>query len=117
MTWGHQSLGELNDVGDIFYELNVEGFPNLKHLSIANNIGINYVISPMEQFHPLLAFPKLESIWLYKLYNLEKICDNELVDASFCRLKVIKIKTCVKLVNLFPFCMVILLSELEIIEV
>ncbi|KOM37192.1 hypothetical protein LR48_Vigan03g057300 [Vigna angularis] len=33
-------LGELNDVEDIFYELNVEGFPNLKHLSIVNNFGI-----------------------------------------------------------------------------
>jgi len=110
-------LGELNDVQDIFFELNVEGFPNLKHLSIVNNFGINYVINPMERFHPLLAFPKLESIWLYKLYNLERICDNELVDASFCSLKVIKIKTCAKLVNLFPFCMVRLLTVLETIEV
>ncbi|XP_068488939.1 uncharacterized protein [Phaseolus vulgaris] len=110
-------LGELNDVQDIFYELNVEGFPNLKHLSIVNNFGIKYIINPVEWSYPLLTFPKLESIWLYKLHNLEKICDNRLVEASFRSLKVIKIKTCVKLGNLFPFSMVRLLTVLERIEV
>ncbi|RDY12350.1 putative disease resistance protein, partial [Mucuna pruriens] len=110
-------LGELNDVHDVFYELNFEGFPNLKHLSIANNFGIQYIIKSMEQFYPLLAFPKLESLCLYKLENLEKICDNQLTEASFCRLKIIKIKTCGQLENLFPFSMVRLLTMLETIEV
>ncbi|WVZ06542.1 hypothetical protein V8G54_019888 [Vigna mungo] len=110
-------LGELNDVQDIFYELNVEGFPNLKHLSIVNNFGIKYIINPRERFHSLIAFPKLESIWLYKLDNLEIICDNQLVETSFCNLKVIKIQTCIKLVNLFLFSMVRLLTLLETIEV
>ncbi|QCE02550.1 disease resistance protein RPS2 [Vigna unguiculata] len=110
-------LGELNDVQDIFYELNVEGFPNLKHLSIVNNFDINYIINPRERFHSLSAFPKLESIWLYKLDKLEIICYNQLVETSFCNLKVIKIKTCMKLVNLFVFSMVRLLTALETIEV
>ncbi|ESW11930.1 hypothetical protein PHAVU_008G071200 [Phaseolus vulgaris] len=110
-------LGELNDVQDIFFELNVEGFPNLKHLSIVNNFGIKYIIKNVERFYPLLTFPKLESIWLYKLHNLEKICDNQLVEPSFRSLKVIKIETCVKLGNLFPFSLVRLLTVLETIEV
>ncbi|WVZ16348.1 hypothetical protein V8G54_009330 [Vigna mungo] len=110
-------LGELNDVQDIFYELNVEGFPNLKHLSIVNNFDINFIINPKERFHSLVAFPKLESIWLYKLDNLEIICDNQLVETSFRNLKVIKIQTCLKLVNLFLFSMVRLLTLLETIEV
>ncbi|KAG4377894.1 hypothetical protein GLYMA_18G226850v4 [Glycine max] len=111
-------LGELNDVHDVFYELNVEGFPYLKHLSIVNNFGIQYIINSVERFHPLLAFPKLESMCLYKLDNLEKICgNNHLEEASFCRLKVIKIKTCDKLENIFPFFMVGLLTMLETIEV
>ncbi|KAG4937122.1 hypothetical protein JHK85_052041 [Glycine max] len=111
-------LGELNDVHDVFYELNVEGFPYLKHLSIVNNFGIQYIINSLEWFHPLLAFPKLESMCLYKLDNLEKICgNNHLEEASFCRLKVIKIKTCDKLENIFPFFMVGLLTMLETIEV
>ncbi|KAG4922369.1 hypothetical protein JHK86_051182 [Glycine max] len=111
-------LGELNDVHDVFYELNVEGFPYLKHLSIVNNFGIQYIINSVERFHPLLAFPKLESMCLYKLDNLEKICgNNQLEEASFCRLKVIKIKTCDKLENIFPFFMVRLLALLETIEV
>ncbi|WVZ07781.1 hypothetical protein V8G54_021127 [Vigna mungo] len=110
-------LGELNDVQDIFFELNIEGFPNLKHLFIVNNFGINYIINPRERFHSFVAFPKLESIWLYKLDNLEIICDNNLVETSFCNLKVIKIQTCIKLVNLFLFSMVKLLTMLETIEV
>ncbi|KAG4922374.1 hypothetical protein JHK86_051187 [Glycine max] len=111
-------LGELNDVHDVFYELNVEGFPYLKHLSIVNNFGIQYIINSVERFHPLRAFPKLESMCLYKLDNLEKICgNNQLEEASFCRLKVIKIKTCDKLENIFPFFMVRLLALLETIEV
>ncbi|KAL5166934.1 putative disease resistance protein [Glycine soja] len=111
-------LGELNDVRDVFYELNVEGFPYLKHLSIVNNFGIQYIINSVERFHPLLAFPKLESMCLYKLDNLEKICgNNHLEEASFCRLKVIKIKTCDKLETIFPFFMVGLLTMLETIEV
>ncbi|XP_047179244.1 uncharacterized protein LOC124846071, partial [Vigna umbellata] len=110
-------LGELNDVQDIFFELNIEGFPNLKHLSIVNNFGINYIINPRERFHSFVAFSKLESLWLYKLDNLEIICDNQLVETSFCNLKVIKIQTCIKLVNIFLFSMVRLLTLLETIEV
>ncbi|KAG4937118.1 hypothetical protein JHK85_052037 [Glycine max] len=111
-------LGQLNDVHDVFYELNVEGFPYLKHLSIVNNFGIQYIINSVERFHPLLAFPKLESMCVYKLDNLEKLCgNNQLEEASFCRLKIIKIKTCDKLENIFPFFMVRLLTVLETIEV
>ncbi|KAJ1426838.1 P-loop containing nucleoside triphosphate hydrolase [Sesbania bispinosa] len=110
-------LGELNDVRDVFYELNVEGFPHLKHLSIVNNFGMQYIINSMEQLHPLQAFPKLESMCLYKMENLEKLCCNKLTRDSFCNLKIIKIKTCGKLENLFSFTMLKLLTMLETIEV
>ncbi|RDX73237.1 putative disease resistance protein, partial [Mucuna pruriens] len=105
-------LGEINDVHQVFYELNVEGFPNLKHLSIANNLSIQYIIESTD-----LAFPKLESMCLYKLKNLEKICCRQPTKDSFCSLKIIKIKTCDQLENLFPFSMVRLLTKLETIEV
>ncbi|WVZ07080.1 hypothetical protein V8G54_020426 [Vigna mungo] len=110
-------LGELINVHDVFYELNVEGFLKLKHLSIVNNFGIQYIINSMEQLHPLLAFPNLESLYLYKLDNLEKICNNQLLEASFSRLIIIKIKSCGKLENIFPFSMVGHLTKLETIEV
>ncbi|KAK7395380.1 hypothetical protein VNO78_15933 [Psophocarpus tetragonolobus] len=105
-------LGEINDVRDVFYELNVDGFPTLKHLFVVNNCSIQYITKSME-----LAFPKLESMCLYKLENLEKICGSQLTEASLCSLKIIKIKTCDKLENLFPFSMVKLLTMLESIEV
>lgn len=110
-------LGELNSVHDVFYELNVEGFPDLKDLSIVNNFSIQYIINSMEQLHPLQAFPNLESMCLYKMKNLEKICDSQLTGVSFGKLKIIKIKTCGRLKNLFTFAMLRLLTMLETIEV
>ncbi|CAJ1816601.1 unnamed protein product [Sphenostylis stenocarpa] len=110
-------LGELNDVQDVFYELNVEGFQILKHLFIVNNFCLQYIINSVNRFDPLLAFPKLESMCLYKLENLEKICDNQLTEASFSRLKIIKIKTCDQLEYIFSFFMFSRLTMLETIEV
>ncbi|KAG5059759.1 hypothetical protein JHK87_000788 [Glycine soja] len=110
-------LGELNDVHDVLNELNVEGFSNLKDLCILNNSEIQYIIHSKGQLLPLRAFPKLESMCLYTLDNLEKISDNRLTEASFCKLKIIKIKKCGQLKNLFPFSMVSHLTMLETIEV
>jgi len=110
-------LGDLNDVNDVLYEFNVEGFANLKHLYVVNNFGIQFIINSVEQFQPLLAFPKLESMSLYKLENLEKICDNKLTRDSFSRLKIINVKTCGQLKNIFSFSMIECFGMLERIEV
>ncbi|KAK7374191.1 hypothetical protein VNO80_07618 [Phaseolus coccineus] len=112
----HLLLGDLNDVDDVLYEFNVEGFANLKHMYVVNNFGIQFIIKSVERFHPLLAFPKLESMCLYKLDNLEKICDNKLTKDSFRRLKIIKIKTCDQLKNIFSFSMIECFGMLERIE-
>ena len=106
-------LGDLNDVHDVLYEFNVEGFASLKHLYVVNNFGIQFII---KRFHPLPAFPKLESMCLYDLENLEKICDNKLTKDSFSRLKIIKIKRCGQLKNIFSFSMIECFGMLERIE-
>ncbi|KAL9315077.1 hypothetical protein ACSQ67_016078 [Phaseolus vulgaris] len=112
----HLLLGDLNDVDDVLYEFNVEGFANLKHMYVVNSFGIQFIIKSVERFHPLLAFPKLESMCLYKLDNLEKICDNKLTKDSFRRLKIIKIKTCDQLKNIFSFSMIECFGMVERIE-
>ncbi|MED6160476.1 hypothetical protein PIB30_051797 [Stylosanthes scabra] len=38
-------LGDLHGVQNAFYELNLDGFPNLKHLSIVNNKDIEYIVN------------------------------------------------------------------------
>ncbi|XP_068484978.1 uncharacterized protein [Phaseolus vulgaris] len=112
----HLLLGDLNDVDDVLYEFNVEGFANLKHMYVVNSFGIQFIIKSVERFHPLLAFPKLESMCLYKLDNLEKICDNKLTKDSFRRLKIIKIKTCDQFKSIFSFSMIECFGMLERIE-
>ncbi|XP_029129148.1 uncharacterized protein LOC109806874 [Cajanus cajan] len=109
-------LGQLNDVEDIFYELNYEGFPYLKYLSIVNNSKVKSIINSKNQKHLEKAFPKLESLFLYEVNNMEYICHSELTNDSFCKLKSIKLKICGQLKNVF-FSMIKHLSALETIEV
>ncbi|KAI4354201.1 hypothetical protein L6164_003091 [Bauhinia variegata] len=110
-------LGKLNGVENIFYELNLQGFPCLKHLYIANNFEIKYIINSMNLLHPQEVFTHLESLHLYKLENMKAICCSQLTSVSFCKLKIVKIKMCHQIQSLFSFSLVRLLSNLETIEV
>ena len=119
-------LGELNGVQDVINELNLDGFPHLKHLSIINNPSIKYIINSKDLFYPQDVFPKLESLCLYELRKIEMIyfssgtemiCFSPFTDCSFTKLKTIKVKKCDQLKNLFSFCMVKLLASLETIGV
>ncbi|KAI4353808.1 hypothetical protein L6164_002734 [Bauhinia variegata] len=110
-------LGNLHGVENIFYELNLQGFPCLKHLYIANNNDIKYIINSMNLLYPQEVFTNLESLHLYKLKNLETICCSDLTNASFSNLKIVKIKMCHQLQSLFSFSTVKLLTHLEAIEV
>ncbi|KHN08003.1 Putative disease resistance protein [Glycine soja] len=119
-------LGELNGVQDVINELNLDGFPHLKHLSIINNPSIKYIINSKDLFYPQDVFPKLESLCLYELNKIEMIyfssgtemiCFSPFTDCSFTKLKTIKVEKCDQLKNLFSFCMVKLLASLETIGV
>ncbi|KAG4400471.1 hypothetical protein GLYMA_07G065600v4 [Glycine max] len=119
-------LGELNGVQDVINELNLDGFPHLKHLSIINNPSIKYIINSKDLFYPQDVFPKLESLCLYELRKIEMIyfssgtemiCFSPFTDCSFTKLKTIKVEKCDQLKNLFSFCMVKLLASLETIGV
>ncbi|KAI4353800.1 hypothetical protein L6164_002726 [Bauhinia variegata] len=110
-------LGELGGVENIFYELNLLGFPCLKHLYIANNFGIKYIINSMNFLLPQEVFTNLESLHLYNLENLKTICCSHLTGASFQMLKVVNIKMCHQLQYLFYFSMVRLFTNLAKIEV
>nr|KYP31688.1 Disease resistance protein At4g27190 family [Cajanus cajan] len=110
-------LGEINGVQNVIYELNLDGFPDLKHLSIINNFSIKHIFKPKDLAHPLDVFPNLESLCLYKLWNIEMICCSLVTDVSFTKLKTIKVKMCAHLKNVISVYMVKLLSSLETIDV
>ncbi|XP_061365656.1 probable disease resistance protein At4g27220 [Gastrolobium bilobum] len=111
-------LEDLNGVQDIFYRLNLKGFPYLKHLSIVSNSDIQSLINPEKRKNNIeKAFPKLESLYLYNLKNMKKICSCELSTPSFGKLKVIKIYLCNQLENVFSISVVRLLIVLETLEI
>ncbi|XP_057720697.1 uncharacterized protein LOC130935134 [Arachis stenosperma] len=110
-------LGELNGVQNVFYELSLDGFPNLKHLSIINNSGIEYIVNSMEMSHPHIVFPNLESLNLFNLMNIKEICRSPVRGASFSQLKTIKVKMCTQLKNIFSFYIVKFLTSLKAIDI
>ena len=113
----HNSVHEAdNIVHDLFYRLNLKGFPYLKHLWIVNNSTVQSLIHPKDRQHPEKAFPRLESVCLYNL-KMNEICKCKLSEPSFGKLKVIKINLCGELKNLFSISVVRHLKVLETIEV
>ncbi|XP_027906484.1 uncharacterized protein LOC114166030 [Vigna unguiculata] len=105
-----------NIVHDLFYRLNLKGFPCLKHLWIVNNSTLQSLIHPKDRQEHEKAFPKLESLSLHNV-KMDEICSCKLSEPSFGKLKVIKISLCGELKNVFSISMVILLKFLETIEV
>ncbi|KAL2964909.1 hypothetical protein AAZX31_16G029800 [Glycine max] len=109
-------LGELSGVQNVIDELNLDGFPCLKHLSITNNDGIKYINS-MDLSHSRDVFPNLESLCLNELTNIEMICRSPVTVDSFAKLKTIKVMRCTFLKNLFSFYKDKFVSSLETIDV
>ncbi|KAJ1392591.1 P-loop containing nucleoside triphosphate hydrolase [Sesbania bispinosa] len=126
---------ELEDVQDLFYRLNLKGFPCLKHLLIVNNSKIQSLIKPEERQSLIKPeerrdrenrqdrknqeniFPKLESLYLCNLKVMDNICSCNLSTPSFGKLRVIKINLCGQLMKVFSFSVASLLTVLETIEV
>ncbi|XP_014515315.2 probable disease resistance protein At4g27220 [Vigna radiata var. radiata] len=97
-------LGKV-EVVKVVNELNIDGFPDLKHLSIIDSSAIKYVNS-MKLSNCINVFPNLESLCLYNLKNLEMISYGPLTVASFTKLKSIKVNMCDRLVTLYSVYMV-----------
>ncbi|GLT82112.1 hypothetical protein SLE2022_005230 [Rubroshorea leprosula] len=111
-------LDELKGVKNVLYELDGQGFQNLKHLHVQNSMEIQYIINSNEvEDVPQTAFPVLESLSLQSLSNLEKISPSQLKVGSFTELRTIKVKGCEKLKNLFSLSIARVLSQLQEIEV
>ncbi|TXG59156.1 hypothetical protein EZV62_016985 [Acer yangbiense] len=109
-------LDELKDVKNVLYELNGEGFPQLKHLHVQYGHEIQCIVNSIQQ-GLCNVFPKLESLFLHNLINLEKICNGQLATESFGNLRIVNVGNCDKLKHLFSFSMAKNLLKLQEIEV
>ncbi|OIV92480.1 hypothetical protein TanjilG_02243 [Lupinus angustifolius] len=108
-------LTNLNGVSNDICQLNEEGFPQLMYLEIKNSKNLQYIIDTKQ--HSCEAFPKLESLVLCNLPKMQKICDGPLPLQSFAELKVVKVKACDRLQNVFSYSTVKTLSKLAEFEI
>ncbi|XP_044475553.1 uncharacterized protein LOC123203298 isoform X1 [Mangifera indica] len=110
-------LDRLDGVKDILWELDREGFPELKLLSVQNSSEISYIVNSVECIHSDDAFPNLESMFLFNLSHMENICcclDNA---KSFGQLRKIEVADCDKLRYLFSSSLAKNMLQLEEIDV
>lgn len=98
------------------HELCIQGFRQLKHLDINNSPAIEYIVNSSNGL-PLTTFMILESLFLENLINLEKICNGPVSLECFRKLKVVHIKKCHRLKNIWFFSEVQRLVFLEEIQV
>ncbi|XP_031274591.1 uncharacterized protein LOC116133068 isoform X1 [Pistacia vera] len=108
------SLEEMNGVRNVLYELDMDGFPHLKHLVVKDCLELLYIIKSVAW---KLAFSELESLILHNLINLEKICLGQLNEGSFSKLRILKIEKCDRLEYLFASSLAKNLTQLQEIEV
>uniref|UniRef100_A0A6N2LFS4 Disease resistance protein At4g27190-like leucine-rich repeats domain-containing protein n=1 Tax=Salix viminalis TaxID=40686 RepID=A0A6N2LFS4_SALVM len=111
-------LDGLEGVKSVSYELDGQGFPSLKHLHIQNSLEIRYIVDST-MLSPIVAFPFLVSLSLDNLNMLEKICNGQPVAESFIKLRILKVKSCPMLKNLFSLHMqrgLLQLEEISIID-
>ncbi|KAG8661224.1 hypothetical protein MANES_02G220660v8 [Manihot esculenta] len=109
-------LDDLKGVRSVLYELDDQGFPELKHLHVQNSLDIQYIIDWMKMNY-FTAFPKLESLFLHNLNNLEKIYRGPYTVGSFSDLRKLKVENCNALRSLFSFSMFNVLKKLEKVNV
>uniref|UniRef100_A0A2N9GY71 AAA+ ATPase domain-containing protein n=1 Tax=Fagus sylvatica TaxID=28930 RepID=A0A2N9GY71_FAGSY len=110
-------LDELKGVESIIYELDTEGFQQLKHLHVQNNVEIKYVINSRGLVIDDVAFPSLEIFSLKNMINLEEICHGKLPLASFRNIRVVKVEHCDKLKFVFTSSIAKGLSQLQELEI
>ncbi|KAJ9131539.1 hypothetical protein P3X46_035194 [Hevea brasiliensis] len=109
-------LDDLRGLRSVLYELDDQGFPELKHLHVQNSLGIQYIIDWMIMGHST-AFPRLESLFIENLHNLEKIYYGPYMVGSFSNLRKLKVGNCNALRSLFSFSMFKGLGKLEEVDV
>jgi len=110
-------LEKIQCVINVLYELNREGFPQLKNLCIQDIVELKYIINSMGLVDPYPALPNLETLSLQNLFNLEEICHGPIPIKSFNKLTSFKVKGCDKLKNLFLYSLVRELPQLLEIKI
>ncbi|XP_045801149.1 probable disease resistance protein At4g27220 isoform X2 [Trifolium pratense] len=110
-------LNNIQCVRDVLYELNRNGFPQVKHLCIQDSTELQYIVNSMGLVHPYPALPNLETLALRNLFCLEEICHGPIPIHSFTKLKSVEVKGCHMLTNLLWYSLVRDLPQLLEIKI
>ncbi|ESR45749.1 hypothetical protein CICLE_v10000221mg [Citrus x clementina] len=109
-------LDKLQGIENVLFNLDTEGFSQLKILWVQNNPDFFCIVDSREMV-ACDAFPLLESVILHNLINMERICIDRLKVESFNQLKNIEAYNCDKLSNIFWLSTTKCLPRLERIAV
>ncbi|KAK9218249.1 hypothetical protein WN943_006886 [Citrus x changshan-huyou] len=109
-------LDKLRGIKNVLFNLDTEGFSQLKVLWVQNNPDF-FCIVDSRAMVACDAFPLLESLGLHNLINMERICIDRLKVESFNELKIIQAYNCDKLSNIFWLSTTKCLPRLERIAV
>ncbi|KAL9448028.1 hypothetical protein AB3S75_015492 [Citrus x aurantiifolia] len=109
-------LDKLRGIENVLFNLDTEGFSQLKILLVQNNPDFFCIVDSREMV-ACDAFPLLESLALHNLINMERICIDPLKVESFNELKIIQAYNCDKLSNIFWLSTTKCLPRLERIAV
>ncbi|XP_075673465.1 uncharacterized protein LOC142642908 isoform X2 [Castanea sativa] len=109
----HLDLAPKEGLKNILYEVDKEGFPQLKHLYVRNSTEIQYIINLVG--FQRIVFPLLEFLSLDNMTNMEKICHGhgQLAMGSFRSLKILKVSNCDELKFVFSSTMLGCFSQLQ----
>ncbi|RVX19048.1 hypothetical protein CK203_006912 [Vitis vinifera] len=91
------ALDRLGDTKHFVYELDCDGFLQLKYLYISRSDVMQYIMNTMEMEWvdpPHSAFPLLEELRLAFLLNLEAVCHGPISMGCFANLRVLIIEEC-----------------------
>ncbi|KAF3453161.1 hypothetical protein FNV43_RR03598 [Rhamnella rubrinervis] len=107
----------LKSVKSIAFEIDSMGFQCLKHLSVQYSDEIRCIVNSDKGDMDYLpaAFPRLESLFLRRLMNLENIIHEKLTTGmSFRKLRKIAVSTCHKMKSLFSLYNIPRLKEIVV---
>ncbi|XLR06672.1 hypothetical protein S83_034610 [Arachis hypogaea] len=110
-------LDEVGGIRNLLYQLNGDGFPQLKHLHVQNNAIIKHIIDFTERTRIPTPFQNLEKLVIQNLSKMEKICHGPLAINSFAKLQAIKVENCNKVKYLISVSMLKGMSHLSELEV
>ncbi|XP_034698425.1 probable disease resistance protein At4g27220 [Vitis riparia] len=97
-------LGELNDTKHVVYELDKEGFVELKYLTLRRCPTVQYILhssTSVEWVPPPNTFCMLEELTLDGLDNLETVCHGPIPMGSFGNLRLLRLWGCKRLKYVF----------------